>query len=501
MIGSSIKLRELIPEQARQAALEELTVNGLSTDSRTLQPGQCFLAYPGHAADGRRYIKQALDNGAAVVLAEAEGLDVADTKFVVAVPQLKQKMGDIASRFYGNPSAALPLVAVTGTNGKTTVSQLLAQAVHLCGKKSGVIGTLGNGPLDQLEATQNTTPDIISINRLLHEMRTQGINVVAMEASSHGLAQGRLDGLNLHTGIITNLSRDHLDYHGTMEAYRDAKALLVSHAGLKHLILNADDDAIASMAQKASASTKVEFFSLQAGSTANIRATEIRFGLQGLELDVLANGVPGKIHSRLIGEFNAANLLAALAGLLTLGIDLDAACNALSQCRPVVGRMEILNQPDAVAEPVVVVDFAHTPDALEKVLTALRLHCQGKLWCVFGCGGDRDAGKRPLMGRVVADKADCRVVTSDNPRSERPLSIISEIVKGLPDQTAFEVIENRYDAVNYAVLNAEPGDVVLVAGKGHEDYQEIQGVKHPYSDMKAAQDALVKRRQLQMQGG
>lgn len=498
----SVSVQELMPAGAPMSRWCDVRVNGLTVDSRTVKEGNCFLAYPGHAMDGRRFIADALAKGAAVVLAEAEGLQhIGDGSPVIPVVGLKQQMGAIASRFFGNPSAQLHLVAVTGTNGKTTVTQLIAQAVQRVLGKAGVIGTLGNGLIGQLTPTGNTTPDIIAINSVLRELLDANVNVVAMEASSHGLVQGRLDGLTLHTGIITNLSRDHLDYHGSMEAYRDAKAMLARHETLRHLILNADDEAVAGMAKLAPASATTTLFSLQPDSDAEIRSLRMRFGMHGLSMDVVAHGEYGSIDSKLVGAFNGANLLAALGGLLALGIDLTTACEALGHCEPVAGRMEIVNPAAVQGEPVIVVDFAHTPDALEKVLTALRHHCPGKLWCVFGCGGDRDAGKRPLMGKIVVEYADHRVVTSDNPRTEKPAAIIADIVRGMSSGAAFEIIEDRAAAIEYAVLNANKDDLVLLAGKGHEDYQDVMGTKYPFSDVAVAQTALAKRRQRQTLNG
>lgn len=473
-------------------------VSGLAVDSRKVRAGDCFIAYPGHASDGRRFIAAAVEKGASAVLAEAEGLQVPAgvTVPVVPVPGLQQQLGAIASKFYGNPSQHLQLVAVTGTNGKTTVTQLIAQALQQLSITSGVMGTLGNGLVGQLAPTQNTTPDIIDINRLLHEMQQQSARVVAMEASSHGLVQGRLDGLMLHTGIITNLSRDHLDYHGSMEAYRDAKALLARNLSLKCLILNADDDQVMGMAMHAQSTVTLMTFSLREDSGATVIARHLQFHSRGMRLQVQAGAAVAELESALVGEFNASNLLAALAGLLALGVALPEACKALAQVQPVPGRVEMVNPQKSEQEPAVVVDFAHTPDALEKVIFSLRRHCGGKLWCVFGCGGDRDAGKRPLMGAVVARDADEMIVTADNPRSEKLRNIIGHIVKGIPPQCAYNIIEDRAQAVEFAVLNAASDDLILLAGKGHEDYQDVQGVKHPYSDMVAARQALQKRSQV-----
>ena len=492
-----VMLKNFVPAALLPVQWADVAVKRLTVDSRTVGEGDCFIAYPGHVMDGRKFIADALQKGAAAVIAEADGLQLDSTLPVIAVPALKTRLGELASRFYGDPSARVKLVAVTGTNGKTTVTHLIAQAVDQLQQRGGVIGTLGNGLVAHLEPTQNTTPDIIAINAALHAMAEQNVRVVAMEASSHGLVQGRLDGLTIQVGIITNLSRDHLDYHGSMEAYRDAKALLAQHPSLRYLVLNADDETIASMASLAHSAATVTTFSTHADMSATVKINSIEYGMHGLTMSVAVGDQVASVRSALIGEFNAANVLAALACLLVLDVDLVSACAALEKCRPVPGRMEIVNPHAADNDPVVVVDFAHTPDALEKVLIALRRHCQGQLWCVFGCGGDRDAGKRPLMGAAVARFADNVVITSDNPRSEKPAKIIADIVKGIPPGQAFELIEDRVSAIEYAVLNAASHDLILLAGKGHEEYQEIQGVKHPYSDMAVANSAIVKRHQKQ----
>ncbi len=506
--GSGIvrMLEEFVPvslhaDNDRNTGWSTARVSGLAVDSRKIKSGDCFIAYPGHFSDGRRFIAAAIEKGASAVLAEADGLQWSGSASVpvIAVRGLQQQLGAIAASFYGNPSQHVRLVAITGTNGKTTVSQLMAHALQQLDIVSGVLGTLGNGLVGQLAPTQNTTPDIIEINRLLHEMREQKAQVVAMEASSHGLVQGRLDGLTLRTGIITNLSRDHLDYHGSMEAYRDAKALLAKNLSLQFLILNADDAQVMSMAAHAHPAAQIITFSLQADSDASVAPVELEFHSCGMRMKVRSRvgGVSEQavLESPLVGEFNASNLLAALAGLLTLDIALADACRALGCVPPVPGRVQMVNPEKAADEPAVVVDFAHTPDALEKVLASLSRHCSGKLWCVFGCGGDRDAGKRPLMGAVVARDADEMIVTADNPRSETVSRIIVDIVKGIPQGHAFQIIEDRMQAVEYAVLNAAGEDLILLAGKGHEEYQEVQGVKNAYSDMDAAQRALRKRQQ------
>lgn len=498
-------LHEIVPFLTISENWKNTVVTGLAVDSRKVQAGNCFIAYPGHHSDGRDYLRAAFSAGAGCALVEAEGLQqeslpaVSNPQPVIPVPQLQSKLGVIAALFYGDPSTHLKLLAITGTNGKTSVSQLVAQALDFLGQPCGVIGTLGNGLVGRLESTANTTPDVVESNRLLAEMLEQGASFVTMETSSHGLVQGRVDGLSVYSALVTNISRDHLDYHGTMEAYAEAKTLLARHPDLKHLILNFDDQRVAAMAASANESTCIWTFSQRNVKEASVVATAIEYSKQGMAVTVQCGDELATIHSSLIGEFNGANLLAALTMLLSVGISLRSAAEALSHADPVVGRMQRVHANNDL--PMVVVDFAHTPDALEKALLALRRHTDGKIWCVFGCGGERDSGKRPLMAEVVAELADEMIITADNPRSEKLSTIVSDMVKGIPPQSAFQIIEDRATAVAHAIVNAAPQDVILVAGKGHENYQEIQGAKLPYSDGLACEAALQDRVEAMRQRG
>lgn len=483
-------LQDIVPFMQLKDDWKNTVVTGLAVDSRKVQQGNCFIAYPGHVSDGREYLRAAFSAGAGSALVEADGF-AANDRFqlpVIPVSQLQTQLGSIASRFYGNPSAQMTLLAVTGTNGKTSVSQLVSQALVILGEKAGVIGTLGNGLVGQLQETANTTPDVVECNRLLAEMLASGAGFVAMETSSHGLVQGRVDGLSIHSALVTNISRDHLDYHGTMEAYTEAKTLIARQPGLKNLVLNLDDERVADMRTAAASDTKVWTFSLRNIAGAAVTATSIEYQKQGMNIGVQCGGKTATIHSALIGEFNSSNLLASLTLLLCAGVELKAATAALSQVEPIAGRMQCLSHSEQ--QPMVVVDFAHTPDALEKALLALRQHTSGRIWCVFGCGGDRDAGKRPLMAQVVADLADEMILTADNPRSETFSAIVADMVRGVPEQRAFSIIESRAKAIVHAINNASQNDVVLVAGKGHENYQEVAGVKHPYSDVDVCRGAL-----------
>jgi len=484
-------LQDIVPFLQPEERWKNTVITGLAVDSRKVQVGNCFIAYPGHQSDGRAFMSAALQAGASAVLVEADGyVEQAVDQAVPVLPvvELKARLGEIAAAFYGHPSQALKLLAITGTNGKTSVSQLVAQALDHLNLTCGVIGTLGNGLVGQLADTANTTPDVVECNRLLESFRVQGARAVTMETSSHGLVQGRVAGLSIHSGLVTNISRDHLDYHGTMEAYAEAKQMLVRHSGLKHLILNLDDERVAAMAAAALPETRLWTFSLQNRADATVCAVASHYHKQGMEIQVRYQGHEVTLRSTLIGEFNSANLLASLTLLLSAGISLNDAAEALSQARPVTGRMQRVDASER--QPMVVIDFAHTPDALEKALLALRRHAEGNIWCVFGCGGNRDAGKRPLMAEVVAELADELVITADNPRNESFRTIVADMVKGVPAGVAFQVIEERSAAVAYAIANAAAKDVVLIAGKGHEAYQEVQGVKLPYSDLAAARAAL-----------
>lgn len=488
------KLKDLLPVDS---ATREISVVRLQLDSRSVSTGDLFIALPGYKVDGREFIYDALRKGAAAVLAEAEGFSEARrTEFpanVIWVGSLNRELGAIADSFYDQPSSLMRIFAVTGTNGKTTVSHLLARLCSVLGEKSAAIGTLGYGHPDQLVALGNTTPDVISLHRILRELVNDGFHMAAMEASSHGLDQGRLDNVAISTAIVTNLTRDHLDYHHTMDAYFQAKARLVAWPGLRHLILNQDDAWVRKMAEAAPAGVQQIRFSLHENATAEVRLLACEYLARGISMKMAVGDNEFSVQTRLMGEFNIANILAVTAALWVEGFDLTKVFSALGELAPVSGRMECLPAAGQDA-PVVVVDYAHTPDALEQVLTSLRKHCShSRLWCVFGCGGNRDKGKRPLMGKIAAQRADQVVVTTDNPRDEQPGSIIDDICAGLAASPAITVIADRAAAIEFAIQSAKPGDVVLLAGKGHENYQEIAGQQMFFSDHEVAMAALNKR--------
>lgn len=461
----------------------------ITADSRKVAAGSLFLAYPGEYTDGRQFIQQAISQGAAGVLWEREGYQWNPQWQVpnLAVEHLRTEAGLIADAFYGHPSQQLWMIGVTGTNGKTSCSHWLAQALTLLGRKTAVVGTLGNGFPGGLSTAINTTPDPILLHGMLADYRKQGAVAAAMEVSSHGLAQRRVNGMHFDVALFTNLSRDHLDYHGDMVAYGAAKKQLFDWPGLGCAVLNSDDDFGRELANELTAQGKqVLTYGLESGE---VRGSALQFSEQGLTMHVATPQGSTELQAALLGRFNACNLLAVLATLLVSDVSLEQAASALRSITPVAGRMQQLG---GGKQPVVVIDYAHTPDALEKVLIALREQTQGRLICVFGCGGNRDQGKRPLMGEVASKLADDVVVTSDNPRHEDPAAIISAIVAGMHGD--YRIEPDRAAAIVQAVNAAKPGDIVLAAGKGHEDYQEISGVKYPFSDLQVVKLALQQYR-------
>jgi UDP-N-acetylmuramoyl-L-alanyl-D-glutamate--2,6-diaminopimelate ligase len=452
-----------------------LRLTDLTLDSRAVRPGAAFVAVPGARAHGLKYAHEALQRGAAIVLYEPTADSGEPPQPSLAVPNLKARLGELARAFYaaaGEPT----LVGITGTNGKTTVAYLLAQALSQQQRSCGYVGTLGYGVPPAITAHGHTTPDTLTLHRELAEL---GAPRVAMEVSSHALKQERVAGLSFHTAVFTNLTRDHLDEHGDLASYGEAKHRLFRIPGLKYAVLNADDPFAATIAADlAPGCTRIRT-SLR-GSPVELSGRLKRSDLSGLELEV--GGVFGaaRLTSKLIGAFNAENLLSALGALIAQGVSLDAACAALAAADPAPGRMQVLGGPPH--RPWVVIDYAHTPDALQRVLLTLEAAVLGEIWCVFGCGGDRDRGKRPMMGAVAADLADRIVLTDDNPRSEDPAAIVREIRAGVGEHPRVSVVHERRAALKSAIERARPGDVVLVAGKGHESEQIVGGERRAFSD-------------------
>jgi len=477
-------------------ALEALHIKRLVTDSRRVNPGDTFVAFPGESHDGRHYIPQALAQGAASVLWEKRNYawDPAWRVPNLGVPDLRRESGVIASRVYGRPSARLWMVGVTGTNGKSSCSHWIAESLTRGGRKCALIGTLGSGFPGRLNPPENTTPEAVRVHELLQKFVRRGARACAMEVSSHGLAQDRVGGVEFEVALLTNLSRDHLDYHGTMRHYRAAKARLFEWPSLKWAVPNLDDPFGAELARRLRQRTlNVVGYGFGAarayGRLMQVRGRKLAVRHDGVSFDVMTPWGKGRLESRLIGRFNAANLLGTLAVLLASGMSLENALEALRRVQPLPGRME---RHGGGRLPLIVIDYAHTPDALEQVLSALRETLaaeDGRLICVFGCGGERDRGKRPLMGAVARRLADHAVVTSDNPRGEDPLAIIGEIVAGMRG-AEYTVEPDRACAIRKAIGLARPGDLILIAGKGHEQYQDIGGVKHPYSDAAEVRGAL-----------
>ena len=467
---------------------------GITADSRLVRPGDVFAAYRGQMADGRTFIPDAIARGADAVLWDAFGFrwnpgwEIAN----LAVDDLKTKLGAIASYVYGAPSRSMWIAGVTGTNGKTSCSHWIAQCFDACGRRAGIIGTLGNGLVGALHPSTHTTPDAALVHATLAAMRDAGARAIAMEVSSHALDQGRINGVEFDVALFTNLTRDHLDYHGTMAAYGTAKARLFAWPGLEARVINIDDPFGQNLAEAARGRRQSALtYGLVA---ADVVATAIDNTQAGIRMDVDTPWGSGEVAAQVAGTFNASNMLGVLGVLLTSGIALDDALGALARITAPPGRMQRFGGGFA---PLVVVDYAHSPDALEKVLTALRPAVAegGELVCVFGCGGDRDAGKRPDMGRIAARLADRTVVTSDNPRGEDPGAIADAIIRGIRDTgSARWTLElDRGAAIREAIATAEGGDVVLVAGKGHEDYQETKGARVHFSDAEVATAALAER--------
>ncbi len=483
---ASRALNELLP-----TAPTGIAITGLALDSRRVQRGDLFLAYPGDSVDGRDFIAQAVASGAVAIAAEP-GRQVQAAVPVIEVPGLRAQVSQIADRFYGSPSAALTVIGVTGTNGKTSVTQLIGQALRLAGRRCGVIGTLGASADGAIDTSGSlTTPDPVALQRQLAEWRDAGVDCVAMEVSSHGLDQGRVNGIRFRSAVLTNLSRDHLDYHGDMASYGAAKAKLFELPGLEFAVLNLDDAFGRELQQKLQGHLPALGYSLQRAASLFVQRDHYRS--DGVDADVVTPWGRLQLHSRLLGDFNLSNLLAVVAVLGQLGLDHRALERIAPQLRPIPGRMErvVVDGAGGDSDIEVIVDYAHTPDALEHALRALRRHCAHQLWAVFGCGGDRDRGKRPLMGAVAEQLADHVVITSDNPRSETPQQIIDDIAAGLSRPALIEA--DRARAIALAVDRARAGDLLLLAGKGHEDYQQTGTEKLPFSDIDCARAALARR--------
>lgn len=475
-----------------------LPVPDISLDARELEAGGMFLACAGRTGHGLDYLEQAREAGAGVVAWEpVAGLAAPESGELKCfpVPGLREQLGDLANRFFRQPSSRLSVSGVTGTNGKTSCAWLLASALQRLGVNAGMIGTIGWGVPGQLHGSELTTPDVVTVHRQLAQMEAWGASHVVMEVSSHALDQGRVDSVHFANALFTNLSRDHLDYHGDMESYGAAKKRLFTRPGLKMAAVNVDDEfgldlfrSLDAAIHRIAVATRVRP-ELQQGRW--LQATDIQTLETGLVLGLRSSWGEATLTSPLIGDFNAVNLMLVLAVLLEEGIEMDAAVQSLANVLAPPGRMQaLLHAADA---PLVIVDFAHTPDALEKALVSARAHCRGELWCVFGAGGDRDRGKRPLMGEVAARLADRLVITSDNPRNEDPEAIIADIRQGVGTHGQVIELSDRAEAIRQSIAAAGADDIVLIAGKGHEQYQQIGSLRKPFSDQVCAAAALEGR--------
>lgn len=488
------------PVQAAQW-LREHVRGELRTDSRRVQPGDGFIAWPGAATDGRQYLGRAFEQGASACLMQREGcepwqhLQPADR--LAAMPRLKQRTGLVAASYYEEPSRALRVLAVTGTNGKTSTACWLAQALAhpAMGQRCGVVGTLGVGLWPELDYTGMTTPDPVLLQRSLRQLVNAGAQWCAIEASSIGLAEHRLDGAWIRTAVFTNFTQDHLDYHRDMPAYWAAKRQLFDWPGLQSAVINIDDAQGARLAAEL-AGSGLDLWTCSRRQQARLQARPLP-SAQGLSFELREGEALQRIDTTLAGDYNIDNLLGVIGALRAQGLPLAQIARACADLRPAPGRMQrIMPATAAAGMPVVVVDYAHTPDALSQALLALQPLARergGRLWCVFGCGGDRDPHKRPLMAAAAEALADRLVLTSDNPRSESPAAILDQMRAGLRQQQVAQVFEDRAAAIAHAVQQAAGVDVLLVAGKGHETTQEIAGVFHPFSDVLQIEQALAAR--------
>jgi UDP-N-acetylmuramoyl-L-alanyl-D-glutamate--2,6-diaminopimelate ligase len=498
-------VRDQVDDILRRFAALGVRVTGLSADSRSLAAGEVFIAYPGSRHDGRDFIPSAMERGAGAVLWERAGFEWNAAWEVpnFAVDDLRGLAGRLAHQVYGRPSERLWTIGVTGTNGKTSCSHWIAQACGACGARTAVIGTLGtgfpaapaSGESEKLDAGLNTTPDAVALHRSLAKLLAAGAQGAAMEVTSIGLDQGRVNGVAFGAALFTNLSRDHLDYHRDMEGYARAKQRLFETPSLKHAVLNLDDVQGVHLARVLAGHVNRAGYSCLSGVAARAgleccaEAYAIEVSGKGIAFSVKSSWGEARIESALLGRFNVSNLLGVLTTMLVSGVPFDRATAALAGLQPVAGRMQRIG---GGGKPLVVVDYAHTPDALEKTLIALKDVARagdGRLVVVFGCGGERDRGKRPLMGAVASRHADSILVTSDNPRGEDPTAIIAEITAAIP--VPYEAIEDRRAAIALAIASAGVEDVVLIAGKGHETYQESTGRKFPFSDVIEAEQALA----------
>lgn len=464
-------------------------ITGLENDSRRIQPGDLFVAYAGAAADGRLFINKAVSAGAVAVAYEPAHFpkDCVLPESIPCIPvsDIATQLAAIAKQFYGDPGRFLTVTGVTGTNGKTTIAYQLAQAHHLLGQGAAYIGTIGQGNVDKLQLLDNTTPDSLCLQKLLHHYKNQGLKQVCMEVSSHALAQHRVDAIEFKQAVFTNLTLDHLDYHTSMENYAAAKAMLFARESLQWAIINQDDAYQNMMAAAVKPHVKKLTYGIH--QNCDVRAVDWSMDIKGTEIEVHSPWGQHQLRIKALGQFNIYNSLALFSSLLASDYAPAQIVEVMAQLKAAPGRMEIISNT-----PYVLVDYAHTPDALENVLMTLNQLKKGRLWVVFGCGGDRDKTKRPVMGKVASELADQIVITSDNPRTEDPLVIVDEIAHGISKLSNVIQLVNREEAIAYALNQADKNDVILIAGKGHEAYQQIGTVKHAFSDQDVVKRLIEK---------
>ena len=504
---AAFNLQQLLPGVQLEGAAQ-IEISGLCLDSRQLKKGEVFIALVGAKVDGRQYITKAIESGAVAILMEADnqsqGIRWMDAVPVIAIDDLAHNVSRIAGSFYQHPSKKIRLIGVTGTNGKTTCTLLISQLAALLQKRAGVVGTLGFGLLDstlvaplaqQIVAVQSTgltTPDAINLQKILAQLVEQKAMTVALEVSSHSLVLGRVAALQFETAIFTNLTQDHLDFHGDLTTYGEAKEKLLAMPNLRNAIINADDVWAKNLLQKIPANVNAISFSIQ-DAGANVYLSNLLLTATGAQARLHSPWGEADLISPFIGKFNLSNLLAVIASMCVGGFSLQDILPLISQLQAAPGRMQAVTLDASNQDISVIVDYAHSPDALENTLSAIHEHTSARVWTVFGCGGDRDKTKRPLMGRIAEINSDYVILTNDNPRTEDPSAIAADIIRGLHNPNGCLVIADRAQAIDFAVQQAKAGDVVLVAGKGHEDYQIFAAQTLPFSDIRQARLALQRR--------
>lgn len=486
-----VKLSELLEKSIPSG---DVLISGLTLDSRAVHTGDLFFAYQGTSVDSRLFIDQAIDNGASAILVDTDSESLPfifrGSVPIVSIPHLTHQISAIAGRFYQNPAQSMEIIGVTGTNGKTSCTYFLASVLEQLSKRCGVIGTLGYGVYGDIQFNGLTTPDAITVQRVLSEFKVKQVNYVAMEVSSHSLSQGRVDAIPFKVGVFTNLTQDHLDYHGTMDSYGAAKKRLFDELSTQHAVINHDDAFGQALITELHHKKNIIAYGLKKSTLVDsVFAENVRLH-HGIHAHVVTPWGEGEIETALMGQFNLHNILAVIAVLGVLNIPLKEILACLKNIKAVPGRMEVFGGHE---QPLVVVDYSHTPDSLEKALQALRPHCHGRLFCVFGCGGDRDRGKRPLMAAIAERYADHVIVTDDNPRTEDPQQIVKDIMQGFVEPKKIIVQHDRSKAIYNSIQYAQRGDCILIAGKGAETYQQIGEKKIPFSDVEQVREMLNAR--------